>query len=144
MDGGLRSSLPWTGAPGATTTVQGLTLGQYPGTANPYFPGLLDEVRIYGRALSASEIATLAAAAPTLDTDADGFPDASDCAPANAAVWAVPGEARNLVFPSPSDTTLLSWAAPTGPWSGATSSWPRSPPRRRRRCDRSSGKEVRS
>jgi hypothetical protein len=41
-----------------------LSLGQYPGTAQPYFSGALDEVRIYARALSSSELAALATPGP--------------------------------------------------------------------------------
>jgi hypothetical protein len=41
--------------------VQDLHLGHYPGAYGgaEYFPGVLDEVRIYNRALSAEEVASL-------------------------------------------------------------------------------------
>jgi hypothetical protein len=46
------------------------------------------------------------------DADGDGVPDAADCAPSDAAVWAVPGEATGLVFSSKS---LLQWSSPSAP-----------------------------
>ncbi len=68
VDGTLRASQPWTGTPGATTTTQNLSLAQYPGTASPCLPGQLDDVRIYNRALSASDVSSLFNIAPVLDT----------------------------------------------------------------------------
>jgi len=59
VDGTLRASRPWTGTPGATTTTQDLSLALYPGTALPCLPGQLDDVRIYNRALSASDVSSL-------------------------------------------------------------------------------------
>jgi uncharacterized repeat protein (TIGR01451 family) len=49
------------------------------------------------------------------DTDGDGIPDGSDCAPGNPAAWAVPTEASGLVFPSIADPSLLQWSAPSSP-----------------------------
>ena len=68
VDGMLRASQPWSGSPGATTTTQGLSLALYPGTASPCLPGRLDDVRIYNRALGASEVASLFNVAPVPDT----------------------------------------------------------------------------
>ncbi|MGH9797192.1 MAG: LamG-like jellyroll fold domain-containing protein, partial [Candidatus Polarisedimenticolia bacterium] len=65
VDGLLRASRAWSGTPGATTTTQRLALGAYPGTATPYLRGRLDDVRIYSRALSASELASLSATPDT-------------------------------------------------------------------------------
>jgi uncharacterized repeat protein (TIGR01451 family) len=48
----------------------------------------------------------------SLDADGDGVPDASDCAPGNASLWAVPGEASSLTLPG---VTLLQWSAPGSP-----------------------------
>jgi hypothetical protein len=48
------------GSAGPTTTTQPLSLGRYAGASTPYFPGSLDEVRIYDRALSDDEIRSLA------------------------------------------------------------------------------------
>jgi hypothetical protein len=59
VDGTLRMTQPWTGTPGATTTTQGLSLARYPGTASPFLPGRIDDVRIYNRALSAGEVLSL-------------------------------------------------------------------------------------
>jgi PKD repeat protein len=61
VDGVPRASQPWTGLPGPPATVQDLHLGHYPGAYGgaEYFPGVLDEVRIYNRALSAEEVASL-------------------------------------------------------------------------------------
>ena len=68
VDGTLRASRPWTGTPGPTTTTQGLSLALYPGTALPCLSGKLDDVRIYNRALSASEVSSLFQLASVLDT----------------------------------------------------------------------------
>jgi hypothetical protein len=61
VDGVLKALLAWTGTRGPVSTTQPLHLGRYPGAAGEaeYFPGLLDDVRIYGRALSGSEISAL-------------------------------------------------------------------------------------
>ncbi len=48
------------------------------------------------------------------DADADGVPDASDCAPANGAAWAVPGPAPGLLL-SGRGPTALAWDAPAEP-----------------------------
>jgi uncharacterized repeat protein (TIGR01451 family) len=53
------------------------------------------------------------------DTDGDGVPDAEDCAPADPAAWAVPGEAAGLVFPGGAGGTLLNWASPDSPGGSA-------------------------
>ncbi len=56
VDGVSRTSLGWTGSPGAPSTTQPLQIGRYPNAPPPaFFPGLVDDVRIYGRALSAAE-----------------------------------------------------------------------------------------
>jgi hypothetical protein len=68
VDGTQRASRPWTGTPGPTTTAQGLSLAKYPGTPLPCLPGRLDDVRIYNRALGASEVSSLFNVAPALDT----------------------------------------------------------------------------
>lgn len=47
---------PWTGTAGPPTTTQNVSIGYYPGSANPYFAGLIDDIRIYNRALSAAEV----------------------------------------------------------------------------------------
>ena len=60
VDGVQKAARAWTGTAGATSTTAGLSLARYPGSAAPYFPGALDEVRLYNRALSASEVAGLA------------------------------------------------------------------------------------
>jgi hypothetical protein len=48
----------------------------------------------------------------SLDADGDGVPDASDCSPGNASLWAVPGEASSLTL---TGATLLQWSAPGSP-----------------------------
>jgi len=63
VDGTRKTTQVWTGTPGASSTTQNINLGQYPGTATPFFPGLLDDVRIYNRALSAAEVSALFSAA---------------------------------------------------------------------------------
>jgi len=58
VDGLQTASLGWIGTPGGPTTTQDVHIGHYPGPSGAeYFSGLLDDVRIYNRALSASEIA---------------------------------------------------------------------------------------
>jgi Concanavalin A-like lectin/glucanases superfamily/Bacterial Ig domain len=64
VDGAQKAAQPWTGIPGSTSTPQGLSLGQYPGTARPYFSGALDDVRIYAQALGAADVAALSVAPP--------------------------------------------------------------------------------
>lgn len=49
------------------------------------------------------------------DADGDGVPDASDCAAGDPAVWAIPGEATSVRFPTPGDTATLQWTAPAAP-----------------------------
>ena len=59
VDGVLTASQAWTGLPGPATTTQPLELGVYPGLPGGwYFFGAVDDVRIYNRALSATEVAT--------------------------------------------------------------------------------------
>jgi concanavalin A-like lectin/glucanase superfamily protein/Big-like domain-containing protein len=69
VDGALKASQGWTGTPGTASATQVLTIAGYPGTASPYLPGLLDDVRIYNYALSGTEVTNLynAAAAPTVE-----------------------------------------------------------------------------
>ncbi|MBI2468899.1 MAG: hypothetical protein HYV62_13990 [Candidatus Rokubacteria bacterium] len=61
VDGALKASQPWTGTAGAPTTLQSLHVAHYPGAFGgaEYFPGVLDDARIYNRALSAEEILAL-------------------------------------------------------------------------------------
>jgi hypothetical protein len=61
VDGALAGSIAWTGTPGAPSTTQPLHLARYPrgfGGAE-YFSGLLDDARIYNRALTAEEVQNL-------------------------------------------------------------------------------------
>jgi hypothetical protein len=52
----------------------------------------------------------------TGDSDSDGVADGCDCAPGNASVWSIPGDANNLALthtpPGAAGTTSLSWSAP--------------------------------
>jgi hypothetical protein len=59
VDGVLEDSVAWTGTPGPTTTTQGIRIGHYPNGVLDHFAGAIDDVRIYSRALSASEILAL-------------------------------------------------------------------------------------
>lgn len=61
VDGALKAGLPWTGTAGAPTTLQPVHIAHYPGAfaGAEYFPGALDDVRIYNRALGAEEILAL-------------------------------------------------------------------------------------
>ncbi len=62
----------------------------------------------------ANDLSTESTAIGTADSDGDGVADVADCAPADPAAWAVPGEATGLLF-SAADTTLLQWSAPFMP-----------------------------
>ena len=55
------TTLAWTGVAGGPTTLQDIHLGHYPGAFGgaEYFPGLLDEVRIYNSALTANDVSAL-------------------------------------------------------------------------------------
>jgi concanavalin A-like lectin/glucanase superfamily protein/putative pyrroloquinoline-quinone binding quinoprotein len=55
VDGALQGTVAWTGNPTGLqpSTTQPINIGRY-GTG--YFPGLIDDVRIYNRALSAAEV----------------------------------------------------------------------------------------
>ena len=59
VDGALKASRGWTGVAGANTNGQALSFARYPGVANPYLAATLDEIRLYGSALSASQVAIL-------------------------------------------------------------------------------------
>jgi hypothetical protein len=59
VDGVQQGSVLWRGTPGAATTTQPVSLARYPGASAGHFPGLLDDVRIYNRALSGQEIQEL-------------------------------------------------------------------------------------
>ncbi len=59
VDGQLRASRAWTGAAGPATTSTDVNLGRYPGVNGGYFPGQLSNIRLYARALSPSEIASV-------------------------------------------------------------------------------------
>jgi hypothetical protein len=50
--------IPWTGTPGQPTTSNVLTIGNT-ATGSLFFPGTIDDVRIYNRALSAQEVQQL-------------------------------------------------------------------------------------
>ena len=65
VDSNAVVSLAWTGTPGAPNTSTGLSVGYYNGTAS----GSIDDVRIYNRALSASEVGSLYAGSPSQNCD---------------------------------------------------------------------------
>ncbi|MGA2863507.1 MAG: LamG-like jellyroll fold domain-containing protein [Verrucomicrobiota bacterium] len=58
VDGTLKASTPWTGSPGATTTLRPVCLGYYRQSqpTNGFYSGLLDEVRIWNVARSQTDI----------------------------------------------------------------------------------------
>jgi hypothetical protein len=58
VDGVEKASRAWTGVPGPASTSQEIRLGHYPGAS--YLAATVDEVRIYGRALTAAEVLALA------------------------------------------------------------------------------------
>jgi len=57
VDGVQKASQAWTGVAGPATTTQEVRLGSYPGGS--YLPATVDELRIYNRPLSASEVTQL-------------------------------------------------------------------------------------
>jgi len=59
VDGILKATRPWTGTPGPTTSLRPLIFGRYPATSTPFLPGSMDEVRVYDRALSPTEVTAL-------------------------------------------------------------------------------------
>jgi len=60
VDGLPVNSLAWGGSPAASTSTQPVIIGDYTdGTLNRVFNGSLDDIRIYDRALSASEVQQL-------------------------------------------------------------------------------------
>ena len=67
VDGQQRASLGWTGIAGAATTAQDVRVAHYPGVSGGagYFPGAIDDVRVYTRALSGGEVTTLYTSAPS-------------------------------------------------------------------------------
>ena len=54
---------------------------------------------------------------PTFDPDADGVTNADDCAPADAATWAVPSPARELHIVAGVEEDSFSWSPPLAPGS---------------------------
>lgn len=61
VDGVLASSAVWAGVPTLATTTQNVTLGEYAGNTagGKFFPGAIDEVRIWNGARSLAEILAL-------------------------------------------------------------------------------------
>ena len=59
VDGLQTATLGWTGISGAPTTTQPVHIGDYAGATGGLFSGLIDDARIYNRALSGPEISTL-------------------------------------------------------------------------------------
>jgi hypothetical protein len=49
------------------------------------------------------------------DADGDGTSNLNDCSPLDAAVWAIPSEARNLRLSKGPTTATFTWSAPTTP-----------------------------
>src|SRR3989344_4908798 len=58
VDGVSKRTSAWTGTAGATNTTQNISIGTYP-NAQGYLNGLIDEVRVYNRALTPTEIRQL-------------------------------------------------------------------------------------
>lgn len=67
-----------------------VSLGGYSFAPGWNLHGLLDEVLVYNRVLTAAEVQGIVEAAPTGDTDGDGVPDARDAFPLDATRYAYP------------------------------------------------------
>ncbi len=89
---------------GSPLTLPPVRLGKHAWNGDMGFVGLMDDFRIYNRALSEAEIQELASG--DVDTDGDGVPDASDQCPGTPA-----GEIVNAVGCSISQLVPASW-----PW----------------------------
>jgi hypothetical protein len=59
LDGALIGSSPWTGTAQATTSTQDLLIGNMPTSSSNYYQGLIDDVRVYNRALTAGQVTDL-------------------------------------------------------------------------------------
>ncbi|HXU10860.1 MAG TPA: PQQ-dependent sugar dehydrogenase [Candidatus Binatia bacterium] len=59
VDGLEKGNLAWTGTAGEATTTEPLRIGRYPGGGAQYFSGVVDDVRVYNRALTALDVANL-------------------------------------------------------------------------------------
>ena len=124
LDGGGASLLAVNDASGAASTLSGagsLT------AASPSSPG---EALLYRVATAGTYLARVGfssgtpgdyllsiarhASAGAADGDGDGIADLEDCAPADPAAWAPPGEATDLRFADTSGA-LLSWLPPAAP-----------------------------
>ncbi|HEX4826172.1 MAG TPA: DUF11 domain-containing protein [Candidatus Polarisedimenticolaceae bacterium] len=64
---------------------------------------------------AANDTSTESTTVGAADSDGDGVPDTSDCAPNNAAAWAIPGEATALIFPTAGNKASMQWTAPAIP-----------------------------
>jgi trimeric autotransporter adhesin len=95
VDGLLKGSLPWTGTPGPPSTTQPVHLAHYAGgLGGGYFPGLLDEVRIFNHALSEAGVRALpgvgGVAGGSLETPSGTLSaTALDTASGTIAAWAL-------------------------------------------------------
>ncbi len=78
LDGVLKGTQPWTGGAASATSTVPFSIGRYPWVTRQYFAGSVDDVRLYGRALSAGEIATAMAEA---GSGTGGEPDPGDPVP---------------------------------------------------------------
>ena len=79
LDGSLAQTSQWNGAPDAFTSSSPLYFGLYePGwRGDAFYQGVLDNVRLYNRALSPTEVGQLyQTEAGNLDSDGDGLTDA--------------------------------------------------------------------
>jgi hypothetical protein len=56
VDGVIKATRPWNGTPGPTTSQLTLNFARYPAVSTPFLAGSLDEVQIYNRALTTTQI----------------------------------------------------------------------------------------
>jgi hypothetical protein len=125
VDGSLQGHL--AAANYAPDTSRDLTVGANSDTHTNLTSGSIDDVRIYSRALSASEISTLyqGSQPATCDQTCVGYWKLDGSVPASALSWAQPGEfGTTLGFGGNSNpTALISTVSQTDPSSITESVW---------------------
>lgn len=95
-----------TGSVSLNTTEANCKIGRQPDFNGQYFNGLIDDVRIYSRVLSPTEISDLAAGKPTSATWS-GTTSSDFETGSNWDISAIPDPYTNLIFPSTTNHLIL-------------------------------------